>query len=334
MEVKTQGVISDVRKGVDYNGLHIVNEFIKFCEEQRKIDPKMNSVEIFHRFQPDSREEASLTHGTSCVGKAWDIVKRLNEISVEARVILESAGPNKPPTHAAVAVPCKDGILLVDIERDVPVVILKPTEPFIKIYPGKGTPDNPEPPDRENPELRLSIEIIEIPGNYKTLTPLIIKKENFTTETATKKNSYSQFVLRPDTDPDQSVMKRWLVSKHTWFYPVSSGKREGQEQHSIQVNVEQEKITFSIGNKKFRIPLDAFDPKTRTIDRNKLIGDEKLKLLPEKLEEYKDIIFGKVEDGNSGGNFFEAFKTPKNLLMDQIFTIVAHREMLKNLRRK
>lgn len=54
----------------------------------------------FHRFQPDSRNEASLTHGTTCVGKAWDITQRLKEISVESHVIVESAGPDEPPVHA------------------------------------------------------------------------------------------------------------------------------------------------------------------------------------------------------------------------------------------
>ncbi|MBA3721951.1 MAG: hypothetical protein H0W88_06085 [Parachlamydiaceae bacterium] len=327
MQVKIQGEISAVVKGVDYNGLHVVNEFINFFERERKKDPKINSVEIFHRFQPTSENEATHTHGSTCVGKALDIVKRLKEKKVEAHVIVESEGRDEPATHAAVAVPCKDGILLVDIERDVPMLTLKPKEPFIKLYPGRGPTGYS---DKENPDLTVLIEIVETPGNYKTPTPLIVKKEKFTTETATKKNSCTQFILRSETNPDLSVMKRWLVSSHTWYYPVASAAREGEEQHSFQVNVAYGTITFNIGNKKFRIPLDAFDPKKRTIDRSKLLGDKGQQLSEDQI----DFILGKEADGNTGGEFFKAFKTSKDLLMDQVFNIIAHKKMLKNLREK
>lgn len=329
MESLLQEDISNVRQGVDYNGLHVVNEFITFCETMRTVEPGINPVEIFHRFQPDSRNEAALKAGTTCVGKAWDIVKRLEERSVVAYVVVESAGPDQPPTHAAVVVPCTNGLLLIDVDKDIPILTIKPHQPFIKTYLGKGTLENPDP---QHPHLTLSFEIVAVPGNYNTQVPLIAKRETFTSETQTKKNSYSQFVLRPDTNPDDSVMKRWLVSSHTWFYPVASATRSGQEQHSIQVNVAQEKITFSIGNKKFRIPLDAFDPKTGRVDREGLLGDPKLELTKEQLEGYRDLILGKAGTPEVGGPFFDAFNTPKNLLIDQIFNVIAHKDTLKELR--
>lgn len=299
--------VAAVRKGVDYNGLHLVNEFIQFCEN----NPGLNQYELFQQFQPQSKEEASELHGTTCVGKAWDIVKRLEEKGVEAHVIVETPGPDKPPTHAAVAVPCSDGILLVEVEHDVPFIPIKPGEPINKSYP----------------DLVVNIQLVEVPGNYKSSAPLIVTTETFSKETDKKKNSTRQFLLRPDCDPDMSVMKRWLVSSHTWFYPVSSARREGEKQHSLQVNVAENKITFNIGDKKYRIPMDAFNPETGTIDRSKLKADKGEVLT----EEVKEFILGKEGEG---GEFFKAFKTPKNLLMNEIFNIVKHREMLKNLREK
>ena len=72
------------------------------------------------------------TRGTNCVGKALEISKRLNGLAekVEAHVIVESKGLNEPAIHAAVAVPCRDGILLIDINRDVPIMILKLKQTF------------------------------------------------------------------------------------------------------------------------------------------------------------------------------------------------------------
>lgn len=76
---------------------------------------------------------------------------------------------------------------------------------------------------------------------------------------------------------------------------------------------------------------ELFHPETRTIDREALIGDPSL--TPEELEEYRNIILGEAE-GGLGGTFFEAFNTSKKLLIDQIFNIVAHKDMLKGLREK
>ena len=49
-------------------------------------------------------------------------------------------------------------------------------------------------------------------------------------------------------------------------------------------------------------------------------------------EEQRDFLLGKSD--RLGGKFFDAFKTSKDLLMDQIFTIVTHQEMLNDLRGK
>ncbi len=279
LKSEIQGYIADIVRGVDYNGLHIVTQFITFCKEQRKLDPNISNIEIFHRFEPDSKDEASLTYGTTCVGKALHIVKVLAEKKIEAHVVIQhiviaAKGINEPAGHAAVVVPGKDGVLLIEIEHNVPILILEPNKRIEEFHAGKGTREEPQPPDAENPDLHLSVELIEVPGNYSSPTPIIVKKENFTSETKKKKNTYSEYILRPDTNPDQSVMKKWLVSKQTWFYPVSSAAREGQPQHSFQLNIAEDKMTFNISDKKFRIPLDAFDPTTKTIDRTKLVGDE------------------------------------------------------------
>ena len=343
MQVMVQQEVSAIVNEVDYNGLNVVTKFINFYKKEREKDQTISGIEAFHKFQPNSEEEYK-TGGTSCVGKAWDMVRRLNDRQIVASVLVESKETDTPVTHAAVAVPCSDGILLVDVELDVPVIPLPSEKPsFIRFLPGNGT--------LADPDLTASIEIVRVPGNYTTSTPMIVKRDTVSVETEKKKNSYHQLILRPCANPDESVMKRWLVEES--FYPVSTGTRNGQVQHAFKI-VALNRITFNIGDKKFRIPIDAFDPVAHAVDRNQLAQDAGQPAS----EEEKDFIFGTkinnpvneevILQGTTlgdlfeapniqpmiGGAFFEPFKTDKTLLINQIFDVVAHKEVLKNLKGK
>lgn len=302
---------------VDYNGLNTVTSFLDFYDKKHKEEPSKSIFKIFNEFQPDSKDEAVRTHGTNCVGKAQEFAKRIeSKYGMKAHVIVESGGPTDPPTHAAVVVPCKDGILLVEVDQlsDNLMTILKPNVPLSKFYPGDGFSGKQLP----GKGLTASIEIVETPGNYKTPTPLIVKKEIYKREVPKKIDTYRQFVLRTDQNPDQSVMKRWLIK--TDFFPVSTGAREGKEQYSLQVNIAYKKITFNIGKKKFRLPLSAF--KNGAIDKSKLSVDKGQKITQEEME----FLFGK--EGEIGGEFFNQFKTGKKLLLEQIFKVVEHENEL------
>jgi hypothetical protein len=308
-----------MRSQVDYNGLNIVCEFIRFCETERLNNPKINDYDLLNRFQPDSKDEASLSHGSTCVGKARELVRQLRDLSVEAHVVLEYKQPGHPPIHAAVIVPCQDGLLLVEVEHSIPIIAIKPDKPWSKDYP---------------PNLTLSMELIEVPGNFRATAPVIVKKETFKVKDAEQKGACTEYLLRSDPNPDNSVMKRWLVGKDTWFYPVSTSPGSAiKEKHTLQVNVAKGKLTFGIGEKKFRLPLAAIHPESRSFDRNKLEADESLKLTAEQLNDYKEIIFG-ASGEELGGPFFDAFNSGKKLLLDQLFTIASHKEFLKNLREK
>jgi len=308
---KIEGKVREYVKSIDYNGLHVVEAFVESWDRQHSENPSMTPSQVFHQFEPNSQSESIRTHGGTCVSKAHDIVKLL-EGTVEAHVVVESS-PNSPANHAAVAIPCRDGILLIEAEnsRDMilPLMLEASNE---QIYRGDGTP--------QAPDINVAIRIVETPGNYRLSTPLLQK-----TVAVGGKEEYFQFLLRPVNRPDLSVMKRWMLT--TDFYPVSSGWHDGK-QFSLKVNISQGTVTFQIqeegkGDKKVRIPLAAFDgvKEWSDLDKSKLMGDKGATLT----QEERDFFLG---------DFFKSFHTSTDLLQRQIITIAQHRDTLQQLTKK
>ena len=300
-------------QSIDYNGLHVVEAFVEFWDRKHSENPSLTPVQVFHLFEPNSQSESIRTHGGTCVSKAHDIVKLLEGI-VEAQVVVESAGPDAPATlHAAVVVPCQDGVLLIEPEnaRDMvlPLLLGNANE---RIYQGDGTADKPD--------INVAIRIVETSGNYRLSTPLLQK-----TVTKAGKVEYFQYLLRPVNRPDLSVMKRWMLMAD--LYPVSTGWHDGK-QFSLKENISQGTLTFQIQEKgkgeiKVRIPLDAFDgvKKWSDLDKSKLMGDKGATLTPEERDYYV-------------GDFFKVFHTSPDLLQRQIITIAQHRDVLQQLTKK
>lgn len=307
--------VSHMVSEIDYNGLGIVVDFIDFYETEHAKHPEDSPLKIFERFQPDSHQEASTLHGSTCVGKAHDLVERLKKKGIESHIVIEKEQGDNLPTHAAVVAPCSNGLLLIEIEHDTPVRILKPDIPFEQRYPGQDSLSS----------LLLSFAIVEVPRDYQSFEPIIARKEEQISESSTKV-SQAEYILKPCLNPDESVMKRWMAESH--FYPISTGARKDQEPHSIQVNLRptpgypEGKITFGIGEKKFRLPLSAVDPLTRTIDYGQLTPDPKLQLSEPEEKEYQDLL--------SSGGFFEAFESRAHI-MNQIFMVCSHQNLLRQI---
>jgi hypothetical protein len=276
---------------VDYNVLNTVTSFIKFYQQQ-PLDQKVQQV--FEAFTPDSSLEAQNTKGTNCVGKAQDLARRLEARRIKAHVVAAGPGDGKPVDHGAVVVPCRDGILLLEVDNPDPIVALRPNEPFDIVYRG-------------DPDLILSFRFNEETG--------IITRTDYKGSEKIHQVEYHQ-----DPNPDSSVMKRWLAC--TKFYPVSTGARAGVIPHSLQVNVRLGKITFNRGQEKFRLPFDALD--ALSFDKSRLTSDDGQ---PSSLQDAEYFL---GSDGR-GGPFFDAFKTAKAQLIDQIFTIKVHEKIIKEI---
>ncbi len=177
---------------VDYNGLNAAMSFIDFYDQEHAIHEKKSVAEIFHDFVPHSEKEASATFGTNCVGKAQDVARRLEkQYHIEAHVVVVSEGPNLPVEHAAVVVPCRDGVVLVEVDLPDTTFVLRPNEPFGIIYRGeqKGS--------QRDPDLMLAFRIVETPLGYKEQEPMITRTHSHNG----KKVGYIQYILRPDKKP-------------------------------------------------------------------------------------------------------------------------------------
>ncbi len=304
---RIEGALRDYTTSTDYNGLHVVTDFITFFNALKALHPEISSAEAFRQFVPDSRHEALEDRGGTCVSKAHHIVEVLQrDFSLEAHVIVESEGPDAPPTHAAVAVPCADGILLIEAEHQNLVIPLKPND-RIEFPRGDGTPTIP-----------VAFKIVQTPGHYLPSVPFIEK-----TVTEDGKSTVFQYLLRPAAKPDLSVMKRWMVSEN--FYPLSSGTHAGK-QTSIKVNMKRNTVTFQIENagekpKKARLPLAAFDGITdwAALDKSLLTGDEGAELTPE------DRAFFLSSD------FFNGFHSTPALLQHQIMFAAQNRAIIQEL---
>ncbi len=147
-----------------------------------------------------------------------------------------------------------------------------------------------------------------------------------------KKSVTSSISFVPIKNPDKSVMKHWLAT--TKFFPVSTGARKGTEQHALQVNVKLRKITFNRGNEKFRLPFDALGA-DRSIERKQLVkvvaGPDGKEATEPASQEDIQFFLGEEDSNEWGDPFFDAFKSSKQQLIDQIFAVRTHEEMFKEL---
>lgn len=103
-------LIDEVSTARDYNGLlplvKLLNEFEKRPAEKEAL--------IAYNFAMSCEEEAPVTSGSTCIGRSRELTSLLRARGYDARVAYERMGPLEPFQHAAVAVCCTDGILLID----------------------------------------------------------------------------------------------------------------------------------------------------------------------------------------------------------------------------
>ena len=284
-------------KSLDYYGLHFPADFVKFSLE----NPDMSVTEAFLHYTPNSQNEAVLLHGSTCVGKALSLVEKLAEKGHTAHVVVERDGPDEPVTHAAVALPCNDGILLIEVEHEYPIITILPEESRTRLFMD----------EKETLTFEVGFKMVKNPGNYESTTPLIVKSEN---NILKKTSSHSEYLLRPVHRPDMSVMKNWML--HTDFFPITA-KVEGQPDHVIKIYPGKKIVTFQLGTGKkayrINIPFSDFQK------------DGTIKPTLNALKDWERETF-------LGDDFFKAFKAPKSLIMEEIFTLATHPEIIIQLK--
>lgn len=229
-------VICDIISEVDYNSFHFATQFIDYYLEERGKDPQLNSSAIFQHFRPDSKNEVVRFRGGSCVGKAYEVVRRLMQMSITS-FIATQVDRGSPARHVAVYAPCLDGGLFIEVERKIPVIPLINSIVFTKSFPG----------------LNLSLKVVE-DGLLIRNIPTVIKTEEYVPKPNPKKDGYAEFALLPDLDPDLSVMKRFLLGFSFSVYAPLPNDR------GVEINVLEGKVTTVQSGTRTPYSFGEFNP--------------------------------------------------------------------------
>ena len=216
---------------------------------------------------------------------------------IKTHVVIERASQNAPPNHAAAVIPCEDGVMLLEVLNSIhgqdPIISLKANAPTTITLGAQN-------------EVKVDFAIVETPGNYRSVTPMISKKEQI----ADQAPQQSEFLLRPVDSPDHTVMKRYMLMQST--YPIEHVKDSSSTSISIDFTRESVKLRKSTpkpeGGENVQsliLPFSAFHPKEKTIDLS---------------ETQKEFV---------NEDFFKDFATPEAEIKDQLFTMVEHRDTMR-----
>ena len=236
-EEVVQKIESRVRQFIsttDYNSFHTLIGFIEFYEKLREKDPKITPLKAYQQYDPD--DHLVREHGDSCVGQTAAILEILKkEHGIEGHAVIEREGPMGMPKHAAAVIPCRDGIILLEIlYPSNPLVIVKPNQ-LAKIREGDA-------------EQTFAIE--SAPDGRSSLH----KTSRTPLEDGKLRIQKTEFPLA--ALPTKPVMLKYMVDR-VEFPLVKDGCPFG-----IIVNVHEGEVVFKIGEgkeaKRTTIPFSRF----------------------------------------------------------------------------
>lgn len=290
---QVEGAIKDsiakLQKEVDYNAFNSVTGFLKFLDEERKVNPTISEYEAFQKFNPDSKEEVSKTRGGICVGHGYAVVQTIAKNIVQGQpvtgyVITESGGGKESPEHAAVVVPCLDGVVLIEFMWDKQIMSIKHETGLIDVTADK--------------KFTETFRIIEIPGGMHVPNkPIIMRVQNSSEGTV-----HREYLIRSDHNPDLSVTKHWFLD--TMFYPTTSPKDSTVKSKSvIKFDLARGAVVFQVGEGKDAIRCN--------ISFTEL--DIDLHSTPMKIRNPEFQAFIKENP-----QFFSHYKTKANIIINQV----------------
>ena len=274
----------------------------------------------FHSFTLDSSQDVLHTLGSQCIGLSEAMGQALGTIGLKGYSVVERRDETSPPQHAALVVPCEDGVLLVDLAPPR-LLILKPNEESLTVQPGEGT-------DR----IQTGFKIVEVEKDYGVKAPMIVKSETIS-DTATgevRHKEQTQFLLRSIARPEIPAMTRYLVNQA--IYPLMTKAKSNGDTLRIRFSFDEGTVSFDRCNERkpkesyrtVKIPFSLVDQRTGTINLKALISREKD---PEKrvaLQQALRDIFGSDE---AIEGFWQEFEAPEQI-KTQVFTL-ASQENLK-----
>lgn len=324
----------------DYNALPSVCAFVRHLQEnvtpesiekyQKEILAKHPSLpreeaferarskallEAFHTFTLDSSQDVLHTLGSQCIGLSEAMGQALGTIGLKGYSVVERRDETSPPQHAALVVPCEDGILLVDLAPPR-LLILKPNEETLTVEPGEGT-------DR----IQTGFKVVEVENDYRVKAPMIVKSETITDAVTgeVRGKEQTQFLLRSIARPEIPAMTHYIVNQA--IYPLTTKAKSNGDLLRIRFSFDDGTVSFDRCNERnpkesyrtVKIPFSLVNQRTGTIDLASLIKSEKD---PEKraaLQRTLQEIFG--SDSVIEG-FWQEFEAPEQI-KSQVFFLAS-----------
>ena len=294
----------------EYNSLPTICGFLEHAHKHSELSP----AEAFRTYQADSTGELDRSKGATCSGISRAFVEDLSkgDLKLTAYPVVERFSTLAVPNHAAVMVPCNDGVLFIELLHPQHIAKVKSNEvENLKIqveFMDKGI--------AKKDLLNMSFKVIRTQEDYK-IENLVMARETVITNADTGEvvgSSQSQYLLRGVANPDSPVMTRYMLVRD--FYPLSGKARSNGDELNVKVNYDSSTVTLQRkGKEKFFkvvLPFHVFDAKTHSIDPERESDLEKREALQKAL--YDFIGEGTLE------SYWNEFQAPE-AVKQQIFTL-------------
>lgn len=203
----------------DYNSWATISDFIDYSNELKRENPAVTPLQAFQKFDP--HENRVHEFGDACTGQSMAILDHLEKkYNLKGYLIVQKEGVTGVPMHTAAVIPCKDGILLIEmLNKEQPVIAIRANQ----VSKAKSFGD----------DCTFSLELEA--GQYPKLVKKATIKEN-DGSVITYETEFPLLNLNP-----KAVMLRYMVERVD--YVLMSEKHE----YSILVNMHDGKITFKKG---------------------------------------------------------------------------------------
>lgn len=276
-------------------------------------------LEAFHSFTLDSSQDVLHTLGSQCIGLSEAMGQALSAIGLKGYSVVERRDATSPPQHAALVVPCEDGVLLVDLAPPR-LLILKPNEEALTVQPGEGTD-----------KIQTGFKVVEVENDYGVKAPMIVKSETITDAVTgeVRHKEQTQFLLRSIARPEIPAMTRYLVNQA--IYPLVTKAKSNGDILRLRFSFDTGEVSFDRFNERHpkesyqtvKIPFSLVDQRTGTIDFITLISKEKD---PEKREALKQTLRDIFGSDTTIEGFWQEFEAPEQI-RGQVFTLASQENL-------
>ena len=190
--IESSGVL-ERKDQFEYNSLLTIRQFV----QHRRANPQMSERDAFLSFSPDTKDDISRSSGSACTGFARDVADQLCQKGLASYVVGGRIQAARFPGHAAVVVPCSDGVVLVDP--------LCPPQMLAALKPdGEPVVSEAGPPERRF-SITSNFVTRRSQDNRRAMYPMIVRYI-----TARGARNF-QFLLRPLPNPDVPIMTNYML---------------------------------------------------------------------------------------------------------------------------